>query len=100
MLVRFFHETQRKLVGNGSKRVYGLQYQNLFWKITRQQHVLEKRNPPEESMKTEIHIPNLLACVPMLFDKGSFYTMFFLGSHICRQDGHSGVSWISVYIQP
>lgn len=30
-------------------------------------------------MKRKVHIPNPLACVPMLFDKGSFCTMFFGG---------------------
>lgn len=79
LLVLFFPETQRKLAGNGSKRVYGLLYQNLFWKVTRQQHVLEKKIPPEERTKRKVHIPNPLACVPMLFDKGSFCTMFFGG---------------------
>lgn len=82
LLVLFFPETQRKLVGNGSKRVYGLQYQNLFWKITRQQYVLEKRIPPEKGVKRNIDTPNPLACVPMLFDKGSFCTMFLGESHM------------------
>lgn len=59
--------------------MYGLLYHNLFWKVTRQQHVLEKKIPPEERMKRKVHIPNPLACVPMLFDKGSFCTMFFGG---------------------
>lgn len=79
LLVLFFPETQRKLVGNGSKRVYGLLYRSFFWKITGQQHVLEKRIRPEEREKRKVHIPNPLACVPMLFDKGSFCTMFFGG---------------------
>lgn len=79
LLVLFFPETQRKLVGNGSKRVYGLLYQNLFWKVTRQQHVLEKETRPEDRIKRKVHIPNPLACVPMLFEKGSFCTMFFGG---------------------
>lgn len=79
LLLLFFPETQRKLVGNGSKRVYGLLYRSLFWKITGQQHVLEKRIRPEEREKRKVHIPNPLACVPMLFDKGSFCTMFFGG---------------------
>ncbi|KAL2290346.1 hypothetical protein FJTKL_15480 [Diaporthe vaccinii] len=79
LLVLFFPETQRKLVGNGSKRVYGVLYQSFFWKVTRQQHVLEKEIQPEDRIKSKFHTPNPLACVPMLFEKGSFCTMFFGG---------------------
>lgn len=79
LLVLFFPETQRKLVGNGSKRVYGVFYQSFFWKVTGHQHVLEKEVQPEDRIKRKVHIPNPLACVPMLFEKGSFCTMFFGG---------------------
>ncbi|KAG8158913.1 hypothetical protein KVR01_011356 [Diaporthe batatas] len=79
LLILFFPETQRKLVGNGSRRVHGFLYQSLFWKVTKQEHVLEKKTQPEERVKRKAHIPNPLACVPMLFEKGSFCTMFLGG---------------------
>lgn len=79
LLILFFPETQRKLVGNGSRRVYGFLCRSLFWKVTKQEHVLEKKIQPEERVKRKAHIPNPLACVPMLFEKGSFCTMFLGG---------------------
>jgi hypothetical protein len=68
-LVLFFPETQRKLAGNGSRKVHGLLYRNLFTAVTSHKHHVEEDQglPP----KRQYHIPNPLACVPMLFQKGS-----------------------------
>ncbi|KAM7206746.1 hypothetical protein V8F33_000389 [Rhypophila sp. PSN 637] len=63
VLALFFPETQRKLVGNGSRRVQGLLYRNLFSTVTSHHHVIDKTTVPS---RPKHHIPKLFACLPML----------------------------------
>ncbi len=73
-LVLFFPETQRKLVGNGSKRVQGVLYRNLFSAVTSHRHKIDKSVPP---VKPKHHIPNPFACLPMLAYKNNLHLVPF-----------------------
>jgi MFS family permease len=73
-LVLFFPETQRKLVGNGSRRVRGLLYRNLFSAVTSHRHAIDKTTAPSTPRH---HIPNPLACLPMLAYKNNLHLVLF-----------------------
>ncbi|KAL2121771.1 hypothetical protein VTJ04DRAFT_2226 [Mycothermus thermophilus] len=72
-VILFFPETQRRLVGNGSQRVDGLLYRNLFSTITTHRHAIDKSKPP---VRVKQHrIPNPLACLPMLAYKNNLHVV-------------------------
>ncbi|KAK4242392.1 major facilitator superfamily domain-containing protein [Achaetomium macrosporum] len=74
VLVLFFPETQRKLVGNGSRRVQGLLYRNLFSTVTSHRHVIDKTTAPS---RPKHNIPNPFACLPMLAYKNNLHLVLF-----------------------
>ncbi|GAB1317210.1 Quinidine resistance protein 1 [Madurella fahalii] len=73
-VVLFFPETQRKLVGNGSRRVHGILYRNFFSTVTSHRHVIDKATAPS---RPKHHIPNPLACLPMLGYKNNLHLVLF-----------------------
>lgn len=73
-LVLFFPETQRKLVGNGSRRVHGLIYRNLFSTVTSHRHAIDRVTAPS---RPRHHIPNPFACLPMLAYKNNLCLVLF-----------------------
>ncbi|KAI1821718.1 major facilitator superfamily domain-containing protein [Xylaria intraflava] len=80
VLFIFLPETQRKLVGNGSRPVRGVVYWNLF-------SVLFHKDPSGEHKleavtsknKRKCRFPNPLACLPVLCGKGSL-AVILIGS--------------------
>ena len=74
VLVLFFPETQRELVGNGSRRVQGLLYRNLFSTVTSHRRVIDKTTVPS---RPKHHIPNPFACLPMLAYKNNLHLVLF-----------------------
>lgn len=78
VLVLFDPETQRRLVGNGSKRVHGLLYRNLFSVVTSQGRYLEKDNLSPQTRR-KIHIPNPFISLKMLFSRGNASVILFGG---------------------
>ena len=73
-LVLFFPETQRKLVGNGSRRVHGFLYRNLFSTVTSHRHAIDRVTAPS---RPKHHIPNPFACLPMLAYKNNLCLVLF-----------------------
>ncbi|CAH0042050.1 unnamed protein product, partial [Clonostachys rhizophaga] len=74
ILILFFPETQRKLVGNGSKPVKGILYWNIFSWIFRHEP-MERLNTQPQPRKHRI--PNPLASLPVLLNKGNFCVILF-----------------------
>lgn len=82
IMLLFFPETQRNIVGNGSVRPKGLIYQTFFSlikKSKRRAGDTETGNGPGEGMlqedqmptKSKLRFPNPFACLPVLANKGS-----------------------------
>ena len=75
-LALFFPETSRKIVQNGSLEARGI-HRTLFSLLTKRQ--LQSSEESKQEHSTRIRIPNPLACIQMLFHKGSF-SVIFVGS--------------------
>ncbi|KAI1084015.1 major facilitator superfamily domain-containing protein [Whalleya microplaca] len=73
VLLLFLPETQRKLVGNGSKPARGI-YWSLFSLLVRKQPMDQLQSKIDDD-KRRCHFPNPLACVPVLFHKGSLFVI-------------------------
>lgn len=80
LMLLFFPETQRKIVGNGSIKPKGFIYQPLFSLIWRRRGekdgktaISGEQNGTEEGapQKSRFRFPNPLACLPVLANKGS-----------------------------
>ncbi|KAH6622735.1 major facilitator superfamily domain-containing protein [Chaetomium tenue] len=79
LMLLFFPETQRKIVGNGSIKPKGLIYQPLFSLIWKKKGEKDgkvaalEQNESEEGTprKRGFRFPNPLACLPVLANKGS-----------------------------
>ncbi len=78
VMLLFFPETQRKIVGNGSIRPKGLVYQTVFSLIQRRREkrntkvvVVGEKSKNDAPEKPKFRFPNPLACLPVLADKGS-----------------------------
>ena len=76
-MLLFFPETQRKIVGNGSIRPKGLIYQTVFSLIRRRREkrdggvASEEKQKEEGPKKRRFTLPNPLACLPVLANRGS-----------------------------
>ncbi len=77
VMLLFFPETQRKIVGNGRIKPKGLIYQTVFSLIRRRRERMntdaktgEKREE-KGSQKRRLRFPNPLACLPVLANRGS-----------------------------
>ncbi|AEO62002.1 hypothetical protein MYCTH_2312878 [Thermothelomyces thermophilus ATCC 42464] len=82
IMLLFFPETQRKIVGNGSIEPRGLIYQTVFSLIRRRRRLRDTEmmrggerdgheNRAPAKTKTRLRFPNPLACLPVLANKGS-----------------------------
>jgi len=77
VMLLFFPETQRKIVGNGSIQPKGLIYQTVFSLIRRKREGKEnkvavgEKQEGETPKKRRFTFPNPLACLPVLANKGS-----------------------------
>lgn len=74
ILLFFFPETNRLLVGNGSRRVQGILYKNLFSTLTSHSKRIDRDAEPS---KPKHHFPNPFACLPMLLYKNNFHLIIF-----------------------
>lgn len=80
LLVLLFPETQRKLVGNGSRPIRGLMYWNLFSMFLHKGIGDEQKAMSSISKgKRSCRFPNPLACLPVLSRKGSL-AVILIGS--------------------
>ncbi|KAH9893766.1 major facilitator superfamily domain-containing protein [Xylariomycetidae sp. FL2044] len=70
VLLLFLPETQRKLVGNGSRPARGI-YRSVFSAMLVEKKFQENAETVAETPKRRHHFPNPLACIPVLFDKAS-----------------------------
>ncbi|KAG7294427.1 hypothetical protein NEMBOFW57_004498 [Staphylotrichum longicolle] len=78
VMVLFFPETQRKIVGNGSIQPKGLIYQTVLSLIRRKAEQTESKDAATEGKqegeipkRRRLKFPNPLACLPVLANKGS-----------------------------
>ncbi|KAK4038975.1 major facilitator superfamily domain-containing protein [Parachaetomium inaequale] len=80
VMLLFFPETQRNIVGNGSIRPKGLIYQTVFSLIRKRREAKDtkvvavgEKQETEEGVpaKRRLRFPNPLACLPVLANKGS-----------------------------
>lgn len=83
VMVLFFPETQRRIVGNGSIQPKGLIYQTVFSLIRRKAEQTESKDVATEGKqegeipkKRRLKFPNPLACLPVLANKGSLLVIF------------------------
>lgn len=79
-LTLFLPETSRKLVLNGSKQARGVNRTVLSLLSNFSKSRLQKtKDVSEKTSKKSLHIPNPLACIRMLFHKGSL-SIILVGS--------------------
>lgn len=78
VMLLFFPETQRKIVGNGNIQPKGLIYQTVFSLLRRKAEGIEGSDVAAEGKqerkipkKRRLKFPNPLACLPVLANKGS-----------------------------
>jgi predicted MFS family arabinose efflux permease len=80
VMLLFFPETQRNIVGNGSIRPKGLIYQTVFSLIRKRREAKDakvvavgEKQEAEQGVpaKRRLRFPNPLACLPVLANKGS-----------------------------
>jgi predicted MFS family arabinose efflux permease len=77
VMLLFFPETQRNIVGNGSTRPKGLIYQTVFSLIRKRKEskvvAVGEKHETEEGVpaKRRLRFPNPLACLPVLANRGS-----------------------------
>jgi len=83
VMLLFFPETQRKIVGNGSIRPKGLVYQTVFSLIQRRREkkdikavAVGEKKTGELPQTPKFRFPNPLACLPVLADTGSLLVIF------------------------
>ncbi|KAH6848245.1 major facilitator superfamily domain-containing protein [Chaetomium sp. MPI-CAGE-AT-0009] len=85
LMLLFFPETQRKIVGNGSIKPKGFIYQTLFSLIRTKRKgkdheaaAAREKDETEEGTprKRRFRFPNPLACLPVLANKGSLLVIF------------------------
>ncbi|KAF4463040.1 Quinidine resistance 1 [Fusarium albosuccineum] len=74
LLALFLPETQRKIVGNGSKPAKGI-YRSLVSPKARSR--AQQQDQVEESDKRGCRFPNPLTCLSVLADKGSLFAILF-----------------------
>lgn len=75
-LVLFFPETSRKIIQNGTLQPRGIN-RTLISLLTKGR--LRNSDKPRQERSSRVHIPNPLACIRMLFHKGSF-SVILVGS--------------------
>ena len=76
-LTLFLPETSRKLVLNGSKQARGVN--RTVFSLLSKSRLPKPQDVAEKTSKKSIHIPNPLACILMLFHKGSL-SVILVGS--------------------
>lgn len=87
VMLLFFPETQRKIVGDGSIQPEGFIYQTVFSLIRRRREakgtepatLTEKKSSDEVTAvppKPKFRFPNPLACLPVLANRGSLLVIF------------------------
>jgi predicted MFS family arabinose efflux permease len=74
IMMLFFPETQRNIVGDGSVRPKGFIYQTVFSVIQKKREAKDPEavgKQEEIPSKRKLRFPNPLACLPVLASKGS-----------------------------
>jgi predicted MFS family arabinose efflux permease len=77
VMLLFFPETQRKIVGNGSIQPKGLIYQTVFSLIRSRREkkiagaAIDEKREEASPKKRRLTLPNPLACLPVLASRGS-----------------------------